>query len=114
MRKPGWFLLMLSAALLSGCRLSLHGRERIEFGSLIGASEAIPAPLDGRSFCSMTREDFRTTLLDSKNHLAFNNDLGPIRTGLCWWHSALQRQATYLVVYRPDLPRPHAKEIVDL
>jgi hypothetical protein len=42
--------------------------------------------------------------------LAFDNPLGPIGGGMCWLHSRLQRQFTYLANYRPDQPRPSQEE----
>jgi hypothetical protein len=47
---------------------------------------------------------------------AFVNPPGPYNTGLCWFHSRLQRQFTYLGNYRPELPKPskdEAKRIIE-
>jgi hypothetical protein len=44
----------------------------------------------------------------SPHHLAFGNQPGDLKTGLCWWHSRFTRNATYLALYRPDLPKPDA------
>lgn len=41
-------------------------------------------------------------LLPSKNA----GGLFGLQTGVCWWHSRLQRRLTYLAKFRPDLPRP--------
>lgn len=38
-----------------------------------------------------------------------------LSTGVCWWHSRLQRRFSYLANFRPELPRPslkRAKEII--
>lgn len=47
--------------------------------------------------------------------MSFSNHGGLINGGVCWWHSRFQRNAAYLTIYRPDLPKPteeQAKEIV--
>lgn len=47
--------------------------------------------------------------------LAFENPPGPINAGMCWLHTRLQRQFTYLANYRPELPKPtkeQAKKII--
>lgn len=41
-----------------------------------------------------------------KQSLAFDNPAGTFQTGLCWFHSRLQRSAMYLAHFRPELPKP--------
>lgn len=40
-----------------------------------------------------------------ENLLSFRNQGGFMGQGVCWWHSMLTRNANYLAVFRPDLPR---------
>ncbi|HXH73564.1 MAG TPA: hypothetical protein VNJ08_01265 [Bacteriovoracaceae bacterium] len=48
--------------------------------------------------------------------LAFVNPPGPVNGGMCWLHTRLQRQFTYLANYEPKAKRPtheEAMEIID-
>lgn len=57
-------------------------------------------------------------ILSSNNRLAFPNPPGPRNTGLCWWHTQMQRNAYYLADFQPEKPRLRAdyykKAICDL
>jgi hypothetical protein len=57
---------------------------------------------------------FKTLLYATNNQIAFVNPAGPLDTGLCWWHSMFQRNAAYLTVFRPDLPKPSHSEALAL
>lgn len=46
--------------------------------------------------------------------LYFLNFLGPLRTGVCWWHSRFTRNAAYLVYFQPQLPVPTKAEAIKL
>ncbi|MGE3609517.1 MAG: hypothetical protein AB7I27_08015 [Bacteriovoracaceae bacterium] len=43
---------------------------------------------------------------DPVNLLAIKNNGGLLNGGVCWWHSRFQRNAFYLTIFRPDLPKP--------
>jgi len=45
--------------------------------------------------------------------LSFKNPPGPINEGMCWLHTKMQRNFTYLANFRPDLPRPENKEDIE-
>jgi len=51
---------------------------------------------------------------DSVNLMAFKNDGGLFNGGVCWWHSRFQRNALYLTIYKPHLPRPSLDEAREL
>lgn len=53
---------------------------------------------------------FQSLLLNEKNRLDFFNPSGPLDIGLCWWHSRLQRNATYLCYYDPHKDAPTKRE----
>lgn len=55
--------------------------------------------------CSSSWLDFQNKLKASENRLAFRNDEGPLGIGLCWWHSRMQRNANFLLDFRPSLPK---------
>lgn len=42
--------------------------------------------------------------------MSFGNHGGIINGGVCWWHSRFQRNAIYLTIYKPHLPRPTVEE----
>jgi hypothetical protein len=46
--------------------------------------------------------------------MSFSNHGGLINGGVCWWHSRFQRNAAYLTIYRPDLPRPTREQAKDI
>ncbi len=63
-------------------------------------------------FC-IDRKDhgyYQKILLDYQNTLAFRNQGGLINGGVWWWHSRFPRNATYLAIYKPNLPKPNAAE----
>ncbi len=69
-----------------------------------------------KEFCDMVRDpvQFQRILLDKKNRLLFRGKGGFLNRGVCWWHSRLTRSATYLTVYRPDLPKPTKKQVLKI
>lgn len=80
--------------------------------SLSQAAMAVGVSMSKSEFCS-DREDrhyARELLQDNENMLAFTNHGGLINGGVCWWHSRFTRNAAYLAIYRPELPRPSADE----
>lgn len=47
--------------------------------------------------------------------ISFDNPPGPLGTGLCWWHSRLQRSIIYLAEMAPEMAKPtdsQAREII--
>lgn len=70
---------------------------------------------DKSTFCSNRQDksklaDFmrqRSNLLSNANE----GGLFGLQTGVCWWHSRLQRRMSYLADFRPDLPKPSEKEV---
>lgn len=82
----------------------------------ISQAEAKQAPTNKAEFCAMTAQDYKDLLMKSENHLAFVNEGGIGNQGVCWWHSMFTRNATYLAIYRPELPRPtrsEARQIIE-
>jgi hypothetical protein len=52
--------------------------------------------------CSSNWSDFQIKIKSSENRLAFHNPDGPLGIGTCWWHSRFQRNANYLMDFRPQ------------
>lgn len=75
-------------------------------GLLVGTKPAL-----SRDLCSSTWQDFQEKLKRQENRLAFENSGGPLRIGLCWWHSRFQRNANYLLDFRPWLPDSNRNEV---
>lgn len=68
------------------------------------------------NFC-LDRRDIsfvKDLTLDSKNLMPFNNRGGLGGGGVCWWHSRFQRNALYLTIYQPKLPKPKRAEVITL
>ncbi|MBA7637135.1 Peptidoglycan glycosyltransferase MrdB [subsurface metagenome] len=70
-----------------------------------------------KEFCDMVRDpvQFKRVIASKKNRLSFKSrGAGFFNSGVCWWHSRLTRSATYLTVYRPDLPKPTKKQVLKI
>jgi hypothetical protein len=90
----------------------LVNKFQADYSSLFFSSNTNSAAAQsGNELCSMDHEDFKTVIFDQKNRLSFTNPPGSLKIGLCWWHSRLQRAATYLAIYRPDLPKPNSAQV---
>ena len=72
--------------------------------------------LSAESFCADRKNiDFVKDLtLSSNNLMSFQNRGGIGNGGVCWWHSRFQRNALYLTLYKPDLPKPNDEETRDI
>lgn len=70
-----------------------------------------PNPWASADICQMRAEDFLAKAQHPLN-LTFNrNAPGPLYTGLCWWHSKMQRAALYLAVFdQPKATKPTSQE----
>ncbi len=69
-----------------------------------------------KQFCSLRLQPgyFNQLAYDSENHMAFPNHGGLKNKGVCWWHALYQRAAWYLVVFRPELPKPTTQQAAEL
>lgn len=113
----------LSLLLLPSLALAQNGNYFIDADSLE------TAPLAGwinvqnltpgkRRFCERRMHDLVDSLQENhsgKNKaslgaISFNNPPGTFGTGLCWWHSRFQRNATYLANYFPGKNPPSDKQ----
>lgn len=77
------------------------------------SAHAEPSPQSRQEYCTKARTKgyFTHLAFDRQNRIAFDNWHGGIlNKGLCWWHALFQRASLYLTVYRPDLPKPNAKQ----
>lgn len=76
------------------------------------------APKSKAEFCGDHESSVERTqevLRNMDMRMSFRNKGGLANGGVCWWHSRFQRNAAYLTIYRPELPRPtrsEAKEII--
>ncbi len=71
------------------------------------------APSDSEeSFCSDRKDEnfVKDLTMNSSNLMAFRNHGGIGNGGVCWWHSRFQRNALYLTLYKPSLPKPTVEE----
>lgn len=68
------------------------------------------------SFCSDRKDEkfVKDLTMDSSNLMSFWNHGGLANSGVCWWHSRFQRNALYLTIYKPNLPRPSDSEAREL
>lgn len=98
---------LLLTALL--CLASIHGAAKgiVKFDD--------PNPGASGDICQMTAEDFLAKAAHPGNLTANHNAAGPLNTGMCWWHSKMQRAAIYLAVFdRPDQPAPSREEAIQI
>ena len=84
------------------------------FASIVFNFQAIaqsPSMSESR-FCSdrVDKNFVKKLAMDSDNLMSFVNQGGLINGGVCWWHSRFQRNALYLTIYKPDLPKPTEDE----
>ena len=89
-------------------------------GSLQAAAKAPvgydePNPFAAADICQMRAEDFLAKAEHPSNLTSNHNTDGNLGTGLCWWHSKLQRSALYLTVFdQPDQPKPTRAEALHI
>lgn len=78
-----------------------------------GAVHATEVPTSKADYCERIKDrSYAQKILDSgANQIAFQNQGGIGGQGVCWWHSMFTRNAAYLAVFKPELPRPDKKEI---
>lgn len=76
------------------------------FASEIDKSGNTKAATSRAEFCKNADDPnyFKSLLYNENNHLYNLNRGGIANGGVCWWHSMFSRSATFLAVYRPDLP----------
>lgn len=79
-------------------------------------SSTTPAASSRAEFCAKSKDPyyFQNMLLNMNNLMAFNNGGGIANGGVCWWHSRFTRAATYLAIYRPELPRPTPQQAAQI
>ncbi|WP_246845331.1 hypothetical protein [Bdellovibrio sp. NC01] len=76
------------------------------------------APASKKEYCTQGTDPnyYKSLIYNYQNRLSFLNAGGIGNGGVCWWHSMFTRNATYIAVYRPELPRAsadRAKRIID-
>lgn len=73
----------------------------------IGLANSAFADSIQNSFCIRVQNNGQVqTISQLENRIAFNNAGGIFKSGVCWWHSRLQRAATYLTVFHPERKKP--------
>ncbi|PIS11850.1 MAG: hypothetical protein COT73_01710 [Bdellovibrio sp. CG10_big_fil_rev_8_21_14_0_10_47_8] len=75
------------------------------------------SPQSVEELCQSARdpENFQRLGEQVSARMAFKNNGGLAKGGVCWWHSRLQRAAIYLTVFRPEAPKPslaQARQII--
>jgi len=74
------------------------------------ANTSIPADI-----CEMRSEDFLAKSFQEENLTRVHNNPGAFKTGLCWWHSRMQRHALYLAIFdQPTSRKPNRGEAYKL
>ncbi len=71
----------------------------------------LPLSSFGGDLCSRTQSDILSSLQNPMNRIAFKNTGGIFDGGVCWWHSRLQRSATYLVRFAPEKAKPSTAQV---
>ena len=83
--------------------------------STVSFAAAEMSRADKSEFCSNRLDGTKVSEHLRKRENLFNHanegGLFGLQTGVCWWHSRLQRRMTYLADFRPDLPKPSEKEV---
>lgn len=78
-------------------------------GQVLGYRD--PNKFASANICQMSSDDFITKSLHPSNLTSQENEYGPLHTGLCWWHSRMQRASIYLAVFdRPSEAPPTPQE----
>lgn len=82
----------------------------------VSTAWATPLPQNKNEFCTRFNDpvSVKNFSYEATNLMAFKNNGGLFNGGVCWWHSRFQRNIFYLSLFRPDLPRPNAKELKSL
>lgn len=89
--------------------------KKILFLLLLSSISAYAQVPDKASFCEIRqdRNKLVNMLKRPGNLLTLVNQQGllGLNTGVCWWHSRLQRRFSYLADFRPREARPSEKEV---
>lgn len=101
----------------------LHGRSAFRislwgvflFLTLSGGARAevlsrIPGVCDRHS----DRDSQELTIANPRYRTSFQNSGGLKNSGVCWWHSRLQRAVWSLAEFRPELSKPSKSEAISL
>ncbi len=82
----------------------------------IDKSGDVKAPTSRKEYCSNASDVnyFKSLVYGYENRLSFLNAGGIANGGVCWWHSMFTRNATYVAVYRPDLPRANRQKAAEI
>jgi len=92
------------------CLVSVHGA-----GKAPVLRYDDPNPFASSDICQMKAEDFLAKASHPLNLTPNYNAPGPLGTGMCWWHSKMQRAAVYLAVFdRPDSAKPTTAEALHI
>jgi len=67
-------------------------------------------------FCAdrLDKNFVKKLAMDSDNLMPFTSKGGFGNQGVCWWHARFVRNALYLTIFKPRLPRPTEEEAVQL
>ncbi|MES3038946.1 MAG: hypothetical protein V4736_13650 [Bdellovibrionota bacterium] len=85
----------------------------ISFASLSWGADSIRSPQSKAEYCALVKQKrtFLHLLNSTESRLDFKNPGGFFNTGLCWWHSRLQRSSLYLSIYQPHRVKPNEAQI---
>lgn len=83
------------------------------FLSFSFSSMAASLPTTKGEFCSRFNDPAQIKMfsVEPSNLMSFKNSGGLFNGGVCWWHSRFQRNILYLSIFRPDLPKPNARDV---
>ena len=85
---------------------------------MINATAEASLPKDRIAFCQnrQTQPALQRLIRSPANLMPMQNTGGMfgLKTGVCWWHSRLQRRLTYLAHFKPELKKPTGNEVLKL
>jgi hypothetical protein len=73
---------------------------------------AFQPSLSEQGFCADRKNELfvKDLVTNPLNLTSFQNQGGIFNKGVCWWHSRFQRNALYLTIFKPQLPKPTEDE----
>lgn len=70
--------------------------------------------VSAQPLCERIQNGIVSYLENPASRLAFKNQGGLFKGGVCWWHNRLQRSSAYLLDFKPELTPPNAKQLQQL
>ena len=78
--------------------------------SAVVPSQTMPQFCEDRASLKLVKE----LAINYENLMAFPNAGGIKNSGVCWWHSRMQRNAFYLTLFKPNEARPTQAQALEI